>query len=130
MSNTNETLTKEDIRKREVINLVCRQTDYTKEEAEEKLKQKNFNYLDVIKEYMNPNKKPTQYTASLNQQIFKNMRGFLDENSKELQRQRDYYNKAKSMNYEKVIEEKVKEVEENTSVIKKDELNKKNVIDI
>ena len=130
MSNTNETLTKEDIRKREVINLVCRQTDYTKEEAEEKLKQKNFNYLDVIKEYMNPNKKPTQYTASLNQQIFKNMRGFLDENSKELQRQRDYYNKAKSMNYEKVIEEKIKEFQENTSVINKDQINKKNVIDI
>lgn len=130
MSNTNETLTKEDIRKREVINLVCRQTDYTREEAEEKLKQRNFNYLDVIKEYMNPNKKPTQYTASLNQQIFKNMRGFLDENSKELQRQRDYYDKAKSMNYEKVIEEKIKEVQENTSVINKDQINKKNVIDI
>ena len=130
MSNTNESLSKEDIRKREVINLVCRQTDYTKEEAEEKLKQRNFNYLDVIKEYMNPNKKPTQYTASLNQQIFKNMRGFLDQNSKELQRNREYYNKAKSMNYEKVIEQRVKEVEENISTVSKEEINKKNVIDI
>ena len=130
MSNTNDTLSKEDIRKREVIKLVCRQTDYTKEEAEEKLKQRNFNYLDVIKEYMNPNKKPTQYTESLNQQIFKNMRGFLDQNSKELQRNREYYNKAKSMNYEKVIEQKVKEVEENISIVRKEEINKKNVIDI
>lgn len=130
MSNTNDTLSKEDIRKREVIKLVCRQTDYTKEEAEEKLKQRNFNYLDVIKEYMNPNKKPTQYTESLNQQIFKNMRGFLDQNSKELQRNREYYNKAKSMNYEKVIEQKVKEVEENISIVTKEEINKKNVIDI
>jgi len=130
MSNTNESLSKEDIRKREVINLVCRQTDYTKEEAEEKLKQRNFNYLDVIKEYMNPNKKPTQYTASLNQQIFKNMRGFLDQNSKELQRNREYYNKAKSMNYEKVIEQRVKEVEENISIVSNEEINKKNVIDI
>ncbi len=53
-------------RKKQVINLVMRQTDYTHEEAVAKLSQWDHNYLAVIKEYMNPNfkEKPDFVTCS------------------------------------------------------------------
>ena len=38
-------------RKQEIVNLVMRQTDYTEEQVEEKLKQWDNNYINVIKEY-------------------------------------------------------------------------------
>ena len=41
-------------RKEEIIKLIMRQTDYTKEQCEEKLLEWNNNYLNVIKEYINP----------------------------------------------------------------------------
>ena len=41
-------------RKQEIINLVMRQTDYDFEMANKKLTEWNGNYLNVIKEYMNP----------------------------------------------------------------------------
>ena len=41
-------------RRQEVINLVMRQTDYTEEQVKEKLVEWNNNYINVIKEYLNP----------------------------------------------------------------------------
>ena len=65
----------------QTVLLVCRQTGYTQETAREKLIQWDNNYLNVIKEYMNPdfqkvvaeNKKHTT-----NQMVFKEIRGFMD----------------------------------------------------
>ena len=126
-------MSNDEIRKKEVIKLVCRQTDYTELEAEEKLKEKNYNYLDVIKDYMNPNRKTAVYSKSLNQEIFTNIRRFLDSDKNNLELQKDYYKKAKQMSYEKIIETKVnKKLNEtqtdNNSQIKKE--NEKNIIDI
>tara|TARA_Y100000389_G_C17415318_1_gene493346 strand:- start:909 stop:1289 length:381 start_codon:yes stop_codon:yes gene_type:complete len=126
-------MSNEEIRKKEVIKLVCRQTDYTEVEAEEKLKEKNYNYLDVIKDYMNPNRKTQVYSKSLNQEIFTNIRRFLDSDKNNLELQKDYYKKAKQMSYEKIIEntvnKKLNEMPiENAVQIKKE--NEKNIIDI
>lgn len=100
-------LTNQQIRQREVIRLVCSQTNYTEEEAQQKLAEKNNNYLEVIKDYINPVRKPRQYTATVNQQIFKNIRGFLDSEQNNLDRRRDYYEKARQMSCEKKIEQKI-----------------------
>ena len=126
-------MSNDEIRKKEVIKLVCRQTDYTELEAEEKLKEKNYNYLDVIKDYMNPNRKTAVYSKSLNQEIFTNIRRFLDSDKNNLELQKDYYKKARQMSYEKIIETKVnKKLNEtqtdNNPQIKKE--NEKNIIDI
>ena len=54
-------------REKEVINLVMRQTDYTEEEAIDRLKKWNNNYINVIKEYLNPNfDKPTRKRQTQN----------------------------------------------------------------
>ena len=70
------------IREKEVINLVMRQTDYTEEQTQEKLKQWNNNYINVIKEYLNPefNKKEIKQTnKTLNQQMMGEIRTFMDD---------------------------------------------------
>jgi len=70
------------IREKEVINLVMRQTDYTEEQSKEKLKQWNNNYINVIKEYLNPefNKKEIKKTnKTLNQQMMGEIRTFMDD---------------------------------------------------
>ncbi len=69
-------------REKEVINLVMRQTDYTEEEAIDRLKKWNNNYINVIKEYLNPNfDQPTQKSKpkTLNQQMMGEIRQFMDD---------------------------------------------------
>jgi hypothetical protein len=75
-------MSKSSIREREVINLVMRQTDYTEEQSKEKLKQWNNNYINVIKEYLNPdfqNKKKQAKPQTLNQQMLGEIRTFMDD---------------------------------------------------
>lgn len=69
----------------EEINMIMRQTDYTKEKSEEKLKQHNNNVMDVIREYMLPFnnvKRPVSSKFSVNQQVFKEIRYMMDNASK------------------------------------------------
>ena len=54
MSDLKNKETPQEIRNREIILLVQRQTGYTEDIAKEKLKQYNNNYIDVIKSYVNP----------------------------------------------------------------------------
>tara|TARA_B000000475_G_C15902949_1_gene409351 strand:+ start:107 stop:517 length:411 start_codon:yes stop_codon:yes gene_type:complete len=70
-------------RRQEVINLVMRQTDYTEEQVKEKLVEWNNNYINVIKEYLNPSfqkKKPSpEKSKTLNQQMMGEIRNFMDD---------------------------------------------------
>jgi hypothetical protein len=62
----------------EKINKIQRQTNYTKEEAREKLKQNNNCYISTIKEYLGvPEKKPSKI-ISVNQEIYKQLRNKLN----------------------------------------------------
>ena len=84
MSNNNSTSTSTSSsnREKEVIKLVMRQTDYTEEQAKEKLAQWNNNYINVIKEYLNPNFNKTKKEAkskTLNQQMLGEIRTFMDD---------------------------------------------------
>ena len=99
-------------REKEVINLIIRQTDYTEEEASLKLKQWNNNYINVIKEYLNPdfNEKPKETkTKTLNQQMMGEIRQFMDdvyvkfENRKKYNQ---YINVLREMHQKKQEEEK------------------------
>ena len=56
--------------KEDIIKLVVSQTNYTDEEAEEQLLKHDFNYVAVVKEYLNPNfaeKKQEKQKRSLNE---------------------------------------------------------------
>ena len=68
-------------RKKALIELIMRQTDYSEETAKLKLVQWNNNYLHVIKEYMNPNfqeKTEDNVKSTKNQMIYGEIRNFMD----------------------------------------------------
>ena len=61
------------------IKIVQGQTNYTEEEAREKLKQFNFNEMNVIRDYLGINiGKPQTQVKSVNQAIYKEIRSHLD----------------------------------------------------
>ena len=80
-------------RKEEIIKLIMRQTDYTKEQCEEKLLEWNNNYLNVIKEYINPDfykkQQKKKVYNSRNQGIMTEIRGFMDNINKEYYRKKE-----------------------------------------
>ena len=62
----------------EKVQIILRQTEYTEEQAIQKLKEKNNNPILVIKEYMGIQEKPKPPIQSINQEIYKQIRGKLD----------------------------------------------------
>ena len=60
------------------IDIVCRQTNYTEEEAALKLTEFNNDVMAVIKDYLQIEKKTVQKTKTINQQIYSELRGFMD----------------------------------------------------
>tara|TARA_Y100000590_G_scaffold261158_1_gene293220 strand:+ start:41 stop:280 length:240 start_codon:yes stop_codon:yes gene_type:complete len=66
------------IRYEETIKLICRQTNYSKQEAEEKYKEWDYDYINVIKEYINPdfNKIKQKKGKTMNQKIMTEIRYF------------------------------------------------------
>jgi hypothetical protein len=70
------------IDKEEIIDMVLRQTDITREEAIELLETHNYDYMKVIKIAMGiEEKKSPEKIVSLNQQIYKEIRYVMDEAS-------------------------------------------------
>lgn len=67
--------------KNEIVELVLRQTDYSKEDAILKLELNNYNFHKVIKEYMSSEKEEDnreKKKINVNQQIFKEIRNMMD----------------------------------------------------
>ena len=79
-----------DEKNNENIDIVLRQTNYTKEVAIQKLEEHNNNAINVRKEYMGV--KPTEKMApfkSLNQEIYKQIRLKLDSSMDEYRSKQD-----------------------------------------
>ena len=60
------------------VDIILRQTNYTEDEANQKLKQFNFNKIAVIKEYLGITEKKALPINSVNQEIYKQMRNKLN----------------------------------------------------
>ena len=65
------------------VPLVCRQTNYSEEEALKKLQQHDNDEIKVIKEYMGIPAKKEAPIKSLNQEMYKQIRYTLDEGIKD-----------------------------------------------
>lgn len=110
------------IREKEVINLVMRQTDYTEEQTKQKLKQWNNNYINVIKEYLNPNfnkKETKKSTKTLNQQMMGEIRSFMDDVYIKFENRKRYNQYVNVINQMKQNERNKKKETENNNVDKK-----------
>jgi hypothetical protein len=73
----------------EHISMIMRQTDYTRETAQQKLQEHKNDLMSVIREYMAPSSNASAQVPkkSVNQQIYKEIRGLMDDAS------RNYANK-------------------------------------
>jgi len=85
----------EDISKN--IPKVITQTNYTEEQAREKLIMFNNDYLKVIRDYMGIPEKKEQNVKSVNQEIFRQIRKNLDSSMRE-------YRNKNPINMEQLIE--------------------------
>ena len=80
------------------VKTVMSQTNYTEEQAIEKLKLFNCDYMRVLKDYMGiPEKKAEQKVKSVNQEIFRQIRTNLDITMKE-------YRDKHPINMEQIID--------------------------
>jgi len=70
-------ITSEAIPEHPLINVIMRQTDYSKEVAIEKLKQHNNNVIEVVREYMNPPIQELKNTKSTSQLIYGEIRSLM-----------------------------------------------------
>jgi hypothetical protein len=76
--NSNECAVNEKL-KPQVLALVLRQTDYTEEEAKVQLEKYNYNYLELLKDYMGIDKKKENVCATTNQERYRLIREAMDE---------------------------------------------------
>jgi hypothetical protein len=60
------------------LKTIINQTSYTKEKALEKLKEFNFDEMNVIRDYFGINLKKETNIISVNQEIYKQLRNYLD----------------------------------------------------
>ena len=69
----------------EKVQIIMRQTDYTEDIAKVKLKEFNYDYMEVIKSYLGITDKKQQNIKSVNQEIYKQLRYRLDSNMRNYQ---------------------------------------------
>lgn len=58
----------------EIINMICRQTTYTRDQATEQLSKHNNDVFKVLREFMRIPEKKQDKTISMNQTIYKEIR--------------------------------------------------------
>ena len=71
------------------IKIVVGQTDYSKEEAKNKLQEFNYDEIAVIKSYLGISNKKTTEIKSVNQEIYKQLRYRLDSTIREYNERAD-----------------------------------------
>jgi hypothetical protein len=87
-------LSNEDIDNR--VKMVISQTNYTKEQAKEKLQIFNYDYIKVIKDFMKIPEKKVE-VKTVNQEIYKQIRHTLDESMRR-------YNEKNPVNIDQIRE--------------------------
>ena len=85
-------------------NIVMRQTDYDEETADEKLTIHNYDVVAVVRDFMNPNPLVTEtnnnVVESVNQQIYGEIRGMMDNASWNYRKKKEYEEKKELMRAE------------------------------
>jgi hypothetical protein len=75
----------------EKVEMILRQTDYTEEEAKNKLKEFNYDNIQVVKSYLGIPEKKAPPIKTVNQEIYKQIRYKLDSTMRDynLRKERD-----------------------------------------
>ena len=103
-------------RQKLLIEMVMRQTQYTYEEAADQLEKYNNDYIKVIRESMGINKTEDKSVKSINQQVYREIRGLMDDAA-------STYRRKKEMEEKKAeLIEKLKEEYERRKAVSKEDL--------
>ena len=86
----------------ESVDMICRQTEYTEDEAREKLEKNNYNYQIVLNEYFGIKESPKKEQTT-NQQIYGEIRNLMDTGARKFRQEQD---RAKA--YQEYIEKQKK----------------------
>ena len=77
----------------EVIQIVCRQTELTEEEAKDRLEKEQYNYMKVLNDYFGikdtSNNKNRMSTLSTNQQIYGEIRNLMDSGARSFRKEQE-----------------------------------------
>lgn len=75
----------------EKVEMILRQTNYTEEQAKNKLKEFNYDHIQVVKSYLGITEKKAPPVKTVNQEIYKQIRYKLDSTMREynLRKERD-----------------------------------------
>ena len=68
--------------KRELVQVVCRQTELTTDEARERLEKEQYNYMNVLNNYFGIKDTKPENPTSINQQIYGEIRTLMDTGAK------------------------------------------------
>lgn len=72
----------------ESVDMICRQTEYTEDEAREKLEKNNYNYQLVLNEYFGIKESPKK-EKTINQQIYGEIRNLMDTGARNFRQEQD-----------------------------------------
>lgn len=98
--------------KKDMVKFVVMQTNYTEDEAEQKLQESEYNYVKVIKNYLNPNfteKKAPEKNRSTNEKMMDEIRNFMDTANRQYIHRKEQKEKNDAIQakiYEKFLEQK------------------------
>ena len=75
---------KENVRNQlnEIVQIVCRQTELTEEEARERLEKEQYNHMKVLNDYFGFKEVKPENKSSINQQIYGEIRSLMDTSSR------------------------------------------------
>lgn len=79
-----------DIINQELVNMICRQTDYSVDEARTQLERFNYDHIKVLNNYYSIDElKPAQTTLSVNQQIYGEIRNLMDAGARQFRSEQE-----------------------------------------
>jgi hypothetical protein len=84
-------------KQRLLVEMVMRQTNYTYEEVETRLVKYNNNYMQVIREALGTQTSSTDNVTSINQGIYKEIRGLMDTAATTYRRKKEFEEKKEQL---------------------------------
>jgi septum formation topological specificity factor MinE len=84
--------------KKEVIQVVCRQTELTPEEARDRLEKVQYNYMKVLNEYFEIKNSKIETTNTINQKIYGEIRTLMDTGAKSFRMEQERAQYIQKMN--------------------------------
>ena len=75
--------------KEESVNMICRQTELSNDEAKEQLEEVNYDYMKVLNKYFGVKEKQKEERGTTNQQIYGEIRNLMDSGAKNFRLERE-----------------------------------------